>query len=95
MASRRSVLAVTSLALFTTSRPASGDEAAVSRATRGTRSGAEKEPEGRPVAYVSESGERWSFDRVGYGRLRGGLQVERLGDGRLRFLGDEWRPVYE
>lgn len=60
-----------------------------------TVSGEDQPDHGRPVAYVSEDGSRWSFNRVGFGRLRGGLQVERLGDGRLRFRGRVWCPVYE
>lgn len=89
--SRRDVLALIA------SLPVGGamgfrDGEAVSRAV----DGAERAPEERrPVAYVSEDGDRWSFNRVGYGRLRGGLQVESLGDGRLVFRGQVWRPVFE
>ena len=90
--SRRDVLALMA------SLPVGGatgfrDGEAVSRAADETDRAPEEQ---RPVAYVSEDGEdRWSFNRVGYGGMRGDLQVERLGDGRLAFRGKVWYPVFE
>ena len=91
--SRRSLL--TALAMLPVAESSLGVISVEER--RGATTADEDDSEqGRPVGYRSlRTGEEWSFSRVGYAVCRGGRRLESLEDGRIRFEGAVWTPVYE